>query len=112
MWSFASEYVLCLRRLVLRGCKRRSPLGHFPVAVRDSALGVRRPANGDLPVADVDVRMVVLALRGLGEPVDERDRLRERLELELTHERVVLLLPAVHCCTFPHHGTCKRRSFV
>src|SRR5438128_708075 len=112
MWPFASEYVLCLRSVVLRGCKRRSPLGHFPVAVRDAALGVRRPANGDLPVADVDVRMVVLALGRLGEPVDERDRLGERLELELAHERVVLLFPVVHHGTIPHHGTCKRRSDV
>ena len=52
--------------------------------------------DGDAALPDVDVRVVILALRELGEPVDELDRGGEGGELELPHERLVLLQPAVH----------------
>ncbi len=56
--------------------------------------------------------MVVFTLREVGEPHDEVDRGGERRELELPHERVVLLLPVVHDGTIPIRGTCKRLLFV
>src|SRR5579862_1590505 len=101
-----------LRAGALRAGKRGRPLGHLAVAVGDPALVVRRPADGHRAVADVDVRVVVLALGGLGELHDEADRLAKRVELELPHERVVLLLPVVHRDTIPHGGTRTRRSDV
>src|SRR5438552_3905328 len=70
--------------------------GELAVAVRDPAGGVRRPAQGDLPVGDGDVRVVVLRIRELGDAVHERDRLRERRQLEGPLERPVDLTPLVH----------------
>ena len=69
--------------------------GELAVAVGHAAGGVRRPANGDAPVPDVDVGMVILALGELGEAVDEGNRRREALELELADECVVVLAPAL-----------------
>src|SRR5581483_2673653 len=68
--------------------------GHLPVAVGDPAFGVGHPADGHALVADRDVGVVVLGLGQLGEPVDELDRRRERLERELPLERAVDLGPA------------------
>jgi len=68
--------------------------GQLAVAVRDAARGVRRPANGDALVADRDVGMVVLRLREIGQPADERDRLAEAVEDELALEGAVALGPA------------------
>ena len=65
------------------------------VSLGHAAGGVRRPAHGDAPVPDVDVGMVILALGQLGEALDERDRRREALELELADESIVVLAPAV-----------------
>ena len=45
-----------LRGAELGRGKRDGALGHRAVALSDAALGVRRPAHGDLAVADVDVR--------------------------------------------------------
>jgi len=73
---------------------------------------MRAPADGDAPIPDVDVGVMVLALRELRQPVDELDRGRKRLELELPHEGVFLLLPAVHDGTIPIPGTRKRPLFV
>jgi RNA polymerase sigma-70 factor, ECF subfamily len=70
------------------------------------------PADGDAPIPDVDVRVMVLALRELRQPVDELDRGRKRRELELPHEGVFLHLPAVHDGTIPIPGTRKRLLFV
>lgn len=67
--------------------------GELAVAVGDAAGRVRRPANGDAPVADRDVGMVVLGLGQVGEPVDERDRLAEPVEDELSLEGAVALDP-------------------
>lgn len=44
---------------------------------------------------DLDVGMVVLGLREVGEPVDECDRLREARQLELSDERSVDLAPVL-----------------
>ena len=67
--------------------------GQLAVAIRDSAGGMRPPSHRDLPVVDLDVGMVVLDLREVGEPVDERDRLAEVAELDLTDEGSVDLAP-------------------
>ena len=73
---------------------------------------MRAPADGDAAIADVDIRVVVLALGELGEPIDEPDRGGERRQLELPHESVVLFLPVVHGGTIPISGTCKRALVV
>src|SRR2546421_4755782 len=88
----------------LRGDESRRALGHFPVFLGDSALGMRRPADGHAAVADVDVRVVVFALGELGEPVHEGDRRGERRQLELPHERARLLLPFGHPGSIPRAG--------
>ncbi len=67
--------------------------GQLAVAIRDSAGSMRPPAHRDLPVVDLDVGMVVLGLREVGEPVDERDRLAKVAELDLTDEGSVDLAP-------------------
>ena len=71
----------------------RGARGHFAVAVGDPALGVGHPANVDALVADRDVGVMVGGLGRLGEPVDEGDRRRERVERELPLERPVDLGP-------------------
>jgi len=73
---------------------------------------MRRPPNGDAAVPDVDVGVVVLALRKLRQPVDELDRSGERRKLELPHERVVLLLPVGHAAEYAPCGTRKPALFV
>src|SRR5438132_1717616 len=92
------------RRSALRGNKRRRVLRHLAVFLRDPALRMRRPANGHAAVPDVDVGMVVRALREVAEPHHEIDRLAEGRELELPHERVVLLLPVGHRGSLPLAG--------
>ena len=67
--------------------------GQLAVAVGDAAGGVRRPADDDTLVADRDVGMVVFRLGEIGEAVDERDRLPEPVEGELSLEGAVALHP-------------------
>jgi RNA polymerase sigma-70 factor, ECF subfamily len=55
---------------------------------------------------------MVLALGELREPVDEPDGSRKRRQLELPHERVVVLLPVAHGGSIPGVGTRKRPLFV
>src|SRR4051812_8539116 len=100
------------RGCALRGGKGGSPPPHPAFLLGDPACRVRRPPHGDAAVPDVDVRVMALALRELREPVDELDRGGKRRQLELPHDRVVLLCPAVHEGTIPICGTCKRRSRV
>src|SRR5512142_2345168 len=88
----------------LRGSKRGRPLCHLTVFLGDSALGMGRPADDHAAVADIDVRMVVLALGELREPVDELDRRGKRGELELPHEPARLLLPVGHAWSIPRAG--------
>src|ERR1700751_2910058 len=88
----------------LRGGKRRGPLRHLAILVRDPAFGVGRPSYGHTAVADVDVRMVVLALRELPEAHHEVDRRGERRELELPHQRIVLFRPVGHRWSIPGPG--------
>jgi RNA polymerase sigma-70 factor, ECF subfamily len=95
----------------LRG-KRGRPLGQLAVLVGDPTGRMRRPADRHTAEADVDVRVMVLAFREVGEPVDELDRVTERGELELPHERVVLLLPIRHCAKYSLCGTHKPVSAV
>src|SRR5690348_8965041 len=57
---------------------------------------MRRPAERYLPVGDRDVRVVVLRLRELCDPVDERDRLRERGKLHGFLERAASFNPIGH----------------
>ncbi len=47
---------------------------------------------------------MALALRELGEPVDELDRGGKGRQLELAHERVVLFLPVRHAGSIPGRG--------
>ena len=68
--------------------------GQFAVPLGDPVRGVGRPAHGDPPVADRDVRMVVLGLGQLGESVDEVDRRGEVVERELPLERALALAPS------------------
>src|SRR5436190_14874668 len=81
------------RDCALRGGKGGGPRRHFAVLLGDPALGMRRPANGDAPVPNVDVGVVILALGQLRKPVDEGDRGRERGQLELPRQGLVLLRP-------------------
>src|SRR5437588_4879681 len=92
------------RRSALRGNKRRRVLRHLAVFLRDPTLRMCRPADGHAAVPDVDVGMVVRALREVAEPHHEIDRLAEGRELELPHERVVLLLPVGHRGSIPLAG--------
>ena len=68
--------------------------GQLAVAVGDAPGVVRRPADRDALVADRDVGVVVLRLREVGEPPDERDRIGEAVEDELPLESAVTLGPA------------------
>ena len=68
-------------------------LGEVAVAVGDAARGVRPPAKGHLPVADLDVRMVVLRLGKRADAIHELERLEEARELERALERAVHLCP-------------------
>lgn len=68
----------------------------FVVALADSSRGVRRPPKRHLAVGDRDVRVVVLRLGELGDPVHERDRLAEGREFVRSLERSVDFLPVVH----------------
>src|SRR5579871_5168567 len=54
--------------------------------------------------------MVVRALRRLRDAGDEGDRVGERRELELAHERVVLFLPLAHHATIPQELRFARRG--
>lgn len=67
--------------------------GQLAVAVGDPARRMRRPADGDAPVADRDVGVVVRSLRQVGEAVDERDRLAEPVEDEFALESAVAFRP-------------------
>lgn len=67
--------------------------GQLAIAVGDPARGVRRPADRDALEADGDIGMVVLRLREPGETVDERDRLGEAVEDQLSLEGTVTLDP-------------------
>ena len=53
------------------------------------------PANGDVLVADRDVRVVAGRFGGFGQAVHERDRVEEAFEGELALERSVDLAPSV-----------------
>ncbi len=78
------------------------------VAVADAAGRVRRPADGDAPVADRDVGMMVLRLGQVGEPADERDRRGEPVEDELSLEGAVALDPAVRLAHETHSSLFER----
>ena len=54
------------------------------VALGDRVLDVRPPAQGHAVPVDLDVRMVVLALGELADPVHERERLGEVAKLVLS----------------------------
>jgi RNA polymerase sigma-70 factor (ECF subfamily) len=73
---------------------------------------MRRPAHRHAAVPDVDVRVVVLALREGCELIDELDRSRKRRQLELPDERVVLLSPLGHAAEYDRRGTRRARPFV
>src|SRR5207248_4308283 len=74
------------------------------VAFGDAAFRVRRPADEHALVPDVDVGMVVLSLRDLRDARDERNRGGEALELELAHERVLLLAPSLRDAHAPDYA--------
>src|SRR5207237_7837320 len=57
--------------------------GQLAVAVRDRVRRMRPPAQEGAPPAELDVRMVVLGLGQLADPVHEGERLGEVRELEL-----------------------------
>lgn len=84
------------------------PGGQRPVALGDPAFRVGRPANGDLPVADRDVGVMVLALGQLGEAVDERDRRGEVVERQLALECAVPLVPSVGNAHDTEYGVWRR----
>ena len=69
------------------------PPRKLTVTPGDPAGSVRPPAHRDPPVVDLDVGMMVLGLREVGEPVDESDRLAEIGELELPAQHAVDLRP-------------------
>lgn len=74
--------------------------GELHVPVCDPPGRVRPPAEGHAAVVDPDVRMVVLRLRELPDPVHERERFGEVAERERPLERTVDLTPALR----PVHG--------
>ncbi len=82
--------------------------GQLAVAVGDPARRVRRPADGDALVADRDVGVVVLRLREVGEPFDERNRLAKAVEDELAFEGSVALDPGSVLAHAPHHSLFRR----
>src|SRR5207248_7071526 len=92
------------RRCALGGGKRGGALRHLAILGGDPTLGMRRPADRDAAVPDVDVRMVVLALREPREPAYEVDGSGKRGKLELPDERIVLLLPVRHAGSIPVPG--------
>ena len=68
---------------------RRQP----EVLVGDAALVVGAEGDAHLPVADVEVGVVVHRLGLVGDPVHEEDGLGERRELERLHDLVALARP-------------------
>ena len=92
------------RRRSLRGGKSGGALRHLAILGGDPTLGMRRPADGNAAVANVDIGVMVLALRKLREPIDEVDRGGKRGELELSDERILLLLPVRHAGSIPPAG--------
>ena len=74
--------------------KRVEPAGEVEIRLGDTAGGVSGERERDLVVAvDGDVRVMVGRLGRLGHPVDEGDRRREVVELQLADDRVALALP-------------------
>jgi len=82
--------------------------GQLAVAVGDPAGGVGRPADGDPPVGDRHVGVVVLGLGELREAVDEGDRRREVAEGELSLERTLTLVPTFGNVHDTEYGVWRR----
>jgi len=82
--------------------------GQLAVAVGDPAGGVGRPADGDSPVGDLHVGVVVLGLGELREAVDEGDRRRKVVEGELPLERALALAPTLGNVHDTEYGVWRR----